>query len=234
MGGDIRLDLRQGYAAGLEWSLSTFSEALAADDGLPSLNGHSVPSHLTHFASLEQGATELRTWETLAVPGLLQTPAYATAVERMSLGDPSETEVAQRVEFRLTRQQALTKPDPLHLFALLDASVLLRDVGGPDTMAEQLDHLRKVNERPNVHVRLSPLDSRALAGPGTFRLLSNDAGPYIATTESLAGILYLETPSVVSAYLALWSHLWECGADDLAQVLTLDSQRRLRGAGDGW
>lgn len=189
-------------------------------------NGHSVASHLPHFVSLEQAAPELRVWETLAVNWLLQTRAYAEAVERMA--DDSEAAVQRRVQFRLDRQRALTRRNPLHLYACLDASVFLRDVGGRGVMREQVEHLRAVNKLPNVDVRVMPMDGHALVSPGTFQILSNDAWePHIATVESLAGISYLESPDSLGKYLRLWSLLWE-NARELEDVVVLNHERAVR------
>lgn len=225
-GAEIRLDQRPKYATGLEWSLAAFNAALAADDGRAQQNGHSVPSHLTHFASLEQGATELRTWETLAISGLLQTASYATAVESTSLMASSSEEVARRVEFRLARQAVLYRePEPLRLYALLDHSVLLRTTGDEGVMSAQIDHLQEMADLPNVDIRVTPLNDQVFAGPGTFRLISGPSlVPYIATTENLAGVQYLESPSVVSAYAALFEHLWSRSLA-LPEVQRLDRQR---------
>ena len=213
--------------------LADVLRALEAHDDSP-VNGHRVPATLTMFASLEQAATELRTWEPLAVPGLLQTAAYATAVERSSVARPTEAEIAKRVEFRLARQRAILRErEPLRLFALLDASVLVRETGGPAVMVDQLDHLRAMAQRPNVEVRVTPLDGRVFAAPGAFRLLSGDAlVPFIACTSNVAGVQYHEGAEIVRAYAELFDHLWRAG-DELEKVELLDSQQRLRRAGRG-
>ena len=70
------------------------------------------------FASHEQGASELWAYEPVVMPGLLQTPAYAAAVQRDDsvYGPPSDAESDRWVQQRLARQAVLTRdPDPLAL-----------------------------------------------------------------------------------------------------------------------
>jgi transcriptional regulator with XRE-family HTH domain len=189
---------------------------LALSDDRASVLGLPVPATLTMFATLEAAATELRTWEPLAVPGLLQTAAYAEAVERVSIHTRSEAEIARRVRFRLARQDAIMwDKDPLHLHALLDESVLIRVTGDPVIMARQIGHLREMSRRPNVDIRVTPLDGRVHAAPpGAFRLLSGEARmPYLACTEELSGVQYRETPSLVDGYVTLFERLWSDGRE---------------------
>jgi hypothetical protein len=214
---------RVALAEALDRPLADVLRALDDHEDRPAINGHRVT--LTVLASLEQAATELRTWEPLAMPGLLQTEAYATAVERTAVVGPTEAEVARRVEFRLARQRAVLREHaPLRLFALIDTSVMLRTTGGPGVMVAQLDHLRAMNERENVEVRVAPLDGRVLAAPGAFRLLSGEAlVPYIACTSDVTGVQYHESAGIVAAYTELFHHLWEAG-DALEEVELLDRQ----------
>jgi hypothetical protein len=207
---------RAALAHELGKTLADVLRALNDNSGL--INGHTVPSHLTHFASCEQGATELRCWEPIVIPGLLQTADYAMAVERTSITQTSESDIAERVKLRLWRQAVLSRPgNPLRLYAVVDQSALLRDVGGPVVMSEQLAHLQSMARLPNVALRIAPLIGVPAAGWGAFRLLTSDGrSPYMATTEDLSGFHYHEFPFVVRAYVDLWERLWE-DSHDLAQ-----------------
>lgn len=212
-----RMAQRAALAHELGRSLADILRALDDNSGL--INGHTVPSHLTHFASCEQGATELRCWEPIVIPGLLQTADYAAAVERTSVLEPSESDIAERVKLRLWRQAVLSRPgNPLRLFAVVDRSALMREIGGPVVMADQLAHLEAMAALPNVAVRVAPLAGVPAAGWGSFRLLTGDGhSPYMATTEDLSGFHYHELPFVVRAYVDLWERLWEDSHDLVAQ-----------------
>ncbi|WBB82396.1 DUF5753 domain-containing protein [Micromonospora sp. WMMD882] len=119
------------------------------------------------WADLEQEATDLRSYQPLLVPGLLQTEAYARAMLRTGNLLPPD-EVEQIVASRLARQCVLRREPPPQLVAVLDEAVLRRRVGDRAVMREQLLRLADAAEEPHVQVRLIPADGpwhTGLAGP---------------------------------------------------------------------
>ena len=216
-GGEIRLDMRRSYAHGLGWSLERFMASLAEDDGSGSpANGYHAPrSGLDMLTTLEQTCRELRTLELAICPGLLQTPDYARAVETTSPEQPPHGEVERRVTERMKRQAVLAKSPPLRLLALLDRSILEREVGGPHVMAGLRDHLRAVNGRPNVEIRLLSPAARIAAARGPFQLITgDDPDPFMVVTEDLAtGFGYRDGRAVVDIHHDLWSHLWSVSSE---------------------
>ncbi|HEV7762359.1 MAG TPA: DUF5753 domain-containing protein, partial [Acidimicrobiales bacterium] len=156
--------------------------------------------------------------ELTIVPGLLQTAAYATAVEGLDVDPPGPDEVARRVAERLARQRVLDRDDPLQLLAVLDRGILGDEVGGPAVMAEQVAHLAEMNERSNVTVRLLSAAGRIAASNGPFKLLTgDDPDPFLVVTEDLSGGLsYRGGPTVVGVYRGLWQFVWERGSHALA------------------
>ena len=94
---------------------------------------------------IERAAVMLQSFQLSVVHGLLQTPAYVMAL--------LEDEAA--VEARIARQSILRRetPAPPILSVLLDESILYREVGGPETMREQLEHLVTCqNKRLSVQI----------------------------------------------------------------------------------
>ena len=139
----------------------------------------------------------------------------ATVVESVAPDRPSPAEIARRVALRMRRQTVL---DSLRLRALLDASILQRETGGPAVMARQLDHLGAMAARPNIEVRILPLDERAhAAGRGSFMLFSHsdDDLPFMAVIDTAAGPEYLGKEHELTAHIELWAYLWRIG-DELA------------------
>lgn len=57
---------------------------------------------------------------------------------------------ASAVATRMERQKPLDGPDPMLLHALIDEAVIYRQIGGPDVVGEQFEHLLAVAERPNI------------------------------------------------------------------------------------
>ena len=71
------------------------------------------------YIDLETAATSLRQYQTLVVPGLLQTPDYARSVitDSGALNYRSD-EVERRVTLRMERQAVLADENPLNLWAV--------------------------------------------------------------------------------------------------------------------
>jgi transcriptional regulator with XRE-family HTH domain len=110
------------------------------------------------YARYEALAEQIRIFEINVVNGLLQTRAYATAIEMgyVRQTDASEKLGEERIEFRLARQKILERPSPPLLHVVLDESCLRRVVGGRDVMVEQLLHLEQMTTRRNVVIQVVP------------------------------------------------------------------------------
>jgi hypothetical protein len=72
----------------------------------------------------------LRNYESLFIPGLLQTEDYARAVITGTLPMASQTEIEQRVQARMERQELLRGDEPLELWTIVDEAAIRRMVGG--------------------------------------------------------------------------------------------------------
>lgn len=185
----------------------------ASETAVPAANWHAVPGWLDHYASLEQAAARLQTFEPISLPGLLQTPAYAEAVVRTNWISLSEDVVRERVEARLARQAVLNRrPDPLQLHCVIDESSLRRVTGSEAVMAGQLDHLCNVlRHKSTIRLQVSPSASSALhtAAFGSFGIFTSyDTGlPYMVCTEDLTGFNYLDRRPVIEAHAQLFEHL---------------------------
>lgn len=132
-----------------------------------------LPEPYASYIGLEIEAEELWQWETQVVPGLLQTEAYAQAVEQRSHSTEviPPSRVDARVEARLERQAVLTREAPLRLSVVLDEALLLRRYGGAAVMAEQMRHLQGLADLPNLTLQVLPLDGPHPIATGSFTLL---------------------------------------------------------------
>jgi transcriptional regulator with XRE-family HTH domain len=160
---------------------------------------------LDYFASyvgLEEDATMIRSFKSTVVPGLLQTPAYARAIH--DAGEPkfSPEKIAQLIEVRLTRQQALTRESPVQFWAVLDESVLRRLVGGYGAMRNQLLHMVETAQLPNVRIQVIPFDIGAHpAMESSFDILQfGSIAPSVVYVEGLIGNIYLERHADLERY----------------------------------
>jgi len=194
----VRDGQRQGW-----WH--DFSDVLAPDPEDPLL-----PDNFSRYVALEQDASEVRSFESTIVHGLLQTEDYARAVlSAVSTADPAATD--RLVELRMRRQERLyVDEDPLKIHLILDEAVLRRPVGGEHVMRAQLKRLVADAQRPNVTLQVLPL--RVGAHPGTvgpFGVLafpgSNDDG--VVYVEGHLSDIYHEKERDVEAFERIFCDL---------------------------
>src|SRR5262249_59499898 len=110
----------------------------------------------TAYISFETEAASVRNYESLFVPGLLQTEDYARAAIRGGQPMVSQQEVEDHVQARLERQLVLVKHHPLKLWAIVDEAVLSRIVGGAAGIDAPLERLLRVADEPHRAVELFP------------------------------------------------------------------------------
>ncbi len=130
------------------------------------------------YARYEALAEQIRIFEIDIVPGLLQTRAYATAIEMgyARQGNGTEKLAEERIEFRLNRQKILERPSPPLVHVVLDESCLRRIVGGRDVMIEQLLHLEQLTTRCNVVIQVAPFtlgENRPFTRPAHLLTMPN-------------------------------------------------------------
>lgn len=108
------------------------------------------------LASLEEDAAEIRTFQSNIIPGLLQIPAYTWKL--MAIGPAGNSRAASTlVEFRLSRQQVLSRPNPPHYVPIIAETVLSNQVGGdPAILHAQIRRLAEVARLDHVDLRILP------------------------------------------------------------------------------
>ncbi|MDX8050388.1 helix-turn-helix transcriptional regulator [Lentzea sp. BCCO 10_0798] len=104
-----------------------------------------VSQQLASMLDNERRAVRIFDWSPLLIPGMLQTSRYARAI----FGGGG-AEVETRVTMRMGRRDALTRPDPVDLVAVIHVAALMQHIGGSSVMPEQLEHLLKMAELPSV------------------------------------------------------------------------------------
>ncbi|WP_327188093.1 helix-turn-helix domain-containing protein [Streptomyces sp. NBC_01334] len=162
------------------------------------------------YIALETDATSLRTYEPMAIPGLLQTPAYAHAVIWETIPLLTVEGARTRLKVRLRRQHRIYDlARPLHLRVVLDETALRRAVGSPDIMREQLEHLNALGAEPHITVQILPYTAGAHPGlSGQFSVLhSAGSSAAVVYLERFTSDLYLDNPSDVEHYSVLHDYL---------------------------
>ena len=161
------------------------------------------------YVGLEEEATSLSYYQSAAVPGLLQTPAYVRAMHEIAIPKLASERIDQLIKVRVKRQQLLVKDPPLKVRAILDEAVLHRSVGGMHVMKEQLEHLLEVTASRHVTIRVIPFSAGAHpAMESSFNILNfKDPTPSVVYVEGLIGFMYLEKPQDISRYQTVFKHL---------------------------
>ncbi|MEF9908344.1 helix-turn-helix domain-containing protein [Streptomyces sp. P9-A2] len=154
-----------------------------------------MPEWFDRLVGLQEAAATIRTFEIQYVPGLLQTAAYTRAVVERGLPHAPAGEVQRRVELRMKRAELLMREGAPQLWAVVDESVLLRVLGSVEVMREQLGHLVRMAERPNVTVQIVPLgvtNASAPAIPVTYLRFGGLDLPDVVYLEHIRSANFLE------------------------------------------
>ncbi|WP_239077799.1 helix-turn-helix transcriptional regulator [Streptomyces sp. SID9124] len=161
------------------------------------------------WAKLERTARVISAYETMLMPGLLQTEAYATALHRARVPAYSEAEIIQHVEARLERQAVLDRTPPPRVGFVIEESVLDRTLGGPQVLKEQLRHLLDCIERYNhLTVQVMPSAQHTHAGlNGPMQLMSTAEGRTLLFAEGQGGDRLISKPEQVGDMFDLFGIL---------------------------
>ncbi|MFE7109343.1 helix-turn-helix domain-containing protein [Streptomyces sp. NPDC057575] len=181
------------------------------------------------YVGQESRAAEIRLYEVGVMPGLLQTPEYATALAASAVrrGAITNDQAKERISLVAERQAALARTHPPLFLVVLDESCLRRPVGGPAVMDAQLERLIEFAELPNTVLQVAPF--------GMAELRPFDLPLYILTLpdrqlmsyaeSSHLGTLNRESASVVPLLTAY--HQLQAGAlSQAASVAMIDQLRK--------
>jgi transcriptional regulator with XRE-family HTH domain len=172
-----RCEARVGTNGRLAWSLANW-----------------VPREVAHewldkWIWIEEHSTQLLSFQTNVVPGLLQTEEYARAVLR------DEGQVSKRLE----RQRILASENPPMLIVVMAQSVLGQQIGNAKTMYDQLLHLVNMAERENVIIHIVPPNAKACAiFNAPFVIASFDGGNEVAYVDDQLRGRVVEHPEDVA------------------------------------
>ncbi|QES50742.1 transcriptional regulator [Streptomyces venezuelae] len=146
------------------------------------------------------------------VPGIFQTPGYATALLTSIAqfrGTPDD--VNDAVAARMERSRVIREGD--HRFAVLvEESVLKYRIGSLEVMAAQLGHLLSVMGLPSISLGIIPFTAPRTAWPlETFTIFDGQR----VHVETLSAAIKETQPSDVALYLKAFGNLKEvavCGS----------------------
>lgn len=193
--------------------LADAERAFGADGALEAccdlVDEEKYPPKFLDWARLERLARVISAYETMLIPGLLQTEVYATALYRSRVPAYSEDEVLKHVQARLERQTVLTRKSPPRIGYVIEESVLERTLGGPEVLKEELLHVLDCIERFNhLTVQVMPTDQHTHAGlMGPMQLMSTAEGRNLLYVEAPGGGRLISKPEQASDQSALFGIL---------------------------
>ncbi|TDB89486.1 helix-turn-helix transcriptional regulator [Actinomadura sp. 7K534] len=171
-----------------------------------------LPGKFGTFIALEDEARTALTFTTYAIPGLLQCEEYAhrvlTSGRAIAVSTPRE--VVRRLELRMRRQELLRRENPLALSAVIDESVLLRVMGDPDVMRQQMLSLLDLATLPHVQIYVLPLKvHREPVFSETFTLLEFEPAydvsfPDVVYVDNLSTMGELQDDGITYMYRRCW------------------------------
>ncbi|MFE6098552.1 helix-turn-helix domain-containing protein [Streptomyces laurentii] len=190
-----------------------------------------LPEEYTAYIGFETEARTVRNYESLFIPGLAQTEAYALEVIKAGLPMASQKEIAQRVQARMERQAVLTRDQPIQLWGIVDEAALRRQVGGPHVMREQVRHLLRLAAEPHVTFQVIPFGKGAHAGmTGSFVHMDfpDPDDPELVYLDTPAGDLFLESEAEIRRYKSMFEHLQAValGPNDSMELLARVAETR--------
>ncbi|GAA5042899.1 helix-turn-helix domain-containing protein [Nocardia callitridis] len=202
--------------------------------------GDLLPENFDFYVGLEASAQQLTTYEPELVPGLLQTPAYASAMIRSVYPDEDPHEHARRVKLRMRRQIRITrKHQPAALDVILRESSLCGVVGGAKVMGAQMRYLLDMDTRSNVGIQILPFSAGfplgVSAGPFVILGFGHDrqghpAEPPVVYIESYTGDLYLTKPDAIRRYHEAYEGIRRCAMNREASRALLRKMAKEFGA----
>ncbi|MFD7432166.1 Scr1 family TA system antitoxin-like transcriptional regulator [Streptomyces sp. NPDC059818] len=185
------------------------------------------PDQYQRYMDFEFRSEVIEQFGAQALPGLLQTEEYARTLLRCDQ-DLNPEQVEELVTARMSRKERLRSDDPPFRWAIIDESVLRRQMGSPACMHEQLASLLEQVDTPNSKVQVMPFSTglHRLLG-GALTLLTLPDGTCVAYEEGFRASHLYEDPAAVKKWRRQYEML-------RANSLTLDeSAERIRTAMEG-
>lgn len=149
----------------------------------------------------ENKATRIQHYQSLVIPGMLQTSEYCEALLKAIDDTLSPAELGNLVAARMARSALLTGSSCPQYLAVIHEVALRMPVGGKEVMNRQLRHILSIAERPNIKLLVLPTQAGANVGlRGPFMILEFAEEPALVHVENQDTGLFLEEDADLAAY----------------------------------
>jgi transcriptional regulator with XRE-family HTH domain len=196
----------------------------------PNLREHMTPA-MRQQIQFETEARVARYFCPAFVHGRLQTDAYATAMFDTIKNELSPETRRGRVESRIRRREELSRrKDPPTILLLLDESVLFRQIGGPQALADQLQFLLEQVRTERLFLRVLPFtEVTAVPNIGTFEILYltgegiDGEGDAVMYRESGFSDEIVDDEHIIRRHLDMFERYWHGALDEATSMERLES-----------
>lgn len=165
-----------------------------------------------------EGALSVLEWATTALPGAVQCPAYAWALEtaqnELVRREPKAAEAAVATSLHW---QDVALQGALRIEVIFDESALARQYGGPGVMSNQLAHMLALGSQENVSIRMVPMTASGLPVVSSFLYVKFPGEHTLSGADTVllrqpAGEAQVVQPRETYHYHFAWEHLRHAAA----------------------
>ncbi|MEU5428249.1 helix-turn-helix transcriptional regulator [Streptomyces olivoreticuli] len=180
-----------------------------------------LPREYRDFIALEEAARNIRSFEGMVIPGLVQTPDYTRHIITAGPAVLPPGHVDSLIKVRIERQAILERELPPKLWIIVTEGAIRQLVGGCKVMIDQLQHLEDLTERSNITLQVLPFSAGAHAGvQSSFVVFDFPEDPSIACVANLTGTLFMDQAGQLEAFSGAFDNL-RASALSPADSLTL-------------
>ncbi|WNV89807.1 helix-turn-helix transcriptional regulator [Umezawaea sp. Da 62-37] len=173
-----------------------------------------LPDELRTLIRHEAQATQITYYQSMILPGILQTPDYARSIISTAVGVPRDG-IESRLRARMERQSILhLREAPGWVFYLHEAA-LRTMVDSGATMEDQMMHLVLMSNWRKISIRVIP---RSAPGAtwlrGQFMIMDYARYRSVVYVEQEISSLFLDEPTPVATYRLMAERLAEVALDE--------------------
>lgn len=189
-----------------------------------------INSTYEEFISLEDQARHIHLVDSNVIPGLFQAQSYARAITECGPFVPDPDIIDVLVEVRMARKRLIFGDDAVKVSATMSATALQINMGSPSILNDQLNHLLKVSNLPNIDLRIMPTSSPCGAFNGGLTLFDFEIEhePSVVYIEYQGGMTAREETREVRRYRRHIDHLHQCSLSvEASHQVIIDHLERL-------
>lgn len=172
----------------------------------------------------EMEATAVAHYAATVIPGPLQTKAYAKAVLARWREELDEAYLNAQLDVRMRRREQFQAREPAPaLRVLLDESLLFRQIGGADVLAEQLGDLIALTQRSAARLRVMPFEVDApISNVASYDIYylgeKEDEVDAVVYREMHKSDELVEERLEVRRHVEIFEQAWEASLDESAST----------------